>query len=106
MSKPVNWSLQLSENLLWVDPLTGVFPMSFSDLINKVEGLLSGRSDLVAANTALSAQVASLQAEVAKYAGAPSNDDVDALNAKIDNTLNPPAPAPVEAEPVAEPAAQ
>jgi len=76
-------------------------PMSFSDLINKVESLLNLKADYEALKAASEAKIVELETNLAKYAGAPSNDDVDALNAKIDNTLNPPAPVAAE-----EPAAQ
>lgn len=77
--------------------------MSFSDLINKVESLLNLKADYEALKTATEAKIAELEANLAKYVDAPSNEDVAALNAKIDNTLNPPAPVEVPAE---EPVAQ
>jgi hypothetical protein len=61
--------------------------MSFSDLITKVEGLLSLKADYEATKAALEAKVTDLEAQVAQAAAnaqAAADADVEALIAKID----------------------
>jgi outer membrane protein TolC len=72
--------------------------MSFNDLISKVESLLNLKADYEALKAESEAKIAELEANLAKYMGAPSNDDIAALNSKIDNALNPPAPAETPAQ--------